>query len=88
VAAETYAVQTAAVTDPALRASFASIMGVENQHRAILLAVSALLAAGAPQLVKIGGVVGALPAAAGSVGFPDAFLPLDQARPAAEGAVG
>jgi hypothetical protein len=87
VAAETYAAQTAAVSDPGLRAAFASIMGVENQHRAVLLAVSALLAANAPQLIKIGAAVGDLPAAAGSVGFPDAFLPLDQARPATEGAV-
>ena len=86
-AAETYAAQTSAVSDANLRSTFASIMGVENQHRAILLAVSALLGAGAPQLIKIGGVVGQLPAAAGSVGFPDSFLPLDQARPATEGAV-
>ncbi|MHB8463491.1 MAG: ferritin-like domain-containing protein [Acidimicrobiales bacterium] len=87
VAAETYAAQTAAVADSNLRSTFASIMGVENQHRAILLAVSALLGANAPQLIKIGGVVGQLPAAAGSVGFPDAFLPLTDARPATEGAV-
>lgn len=86
-AAETYAAQTSAVSDANLRSTFASIMGVENQHRAILLAVSALLGAGAPQLIKIGGVVGQLPAAAGSVGFPDSFLPLDAARPATEGAV-
>lgn len=87
VAAETYAAETAAVTDKQLRSTFASIMGVENQHRAILLAVGALLKGGAPQLVKIGGVVGQLPSAAGSVGFPEAFLKTDKARPATEGAV-
>jgi hypothetical protein len=88
VAAETYAVETAAVSDMQLRATFASIMGVEAQHRAILLAVSALLAANAPQLIKIGGVADKLPAAAGSIAFPaDGFFPLDAARPPTEGAV-
>ena len=49
VAAETYAAETAAVSDTSLRNTFASIMGVENQHRAILLAVAALLQAGHPE---------------------------------------
>jgi hypothetical protein len=88
VAAETYSAQTAAVSDKNLRSTFASIMGVENQHRSVLLAVAALLKGGAPQLIKLGpDVVGQLAAAAGSVGFPDAFLKTDQARPADEGAV-
>ena len=87
VAAETYSVQTAAVSDPQLRAAFASIMGVENQHRSILLAVAALLQGNAPQLIKLGPPADQLPAAAGSVGFPDAFLKTDQARPATEGAI-
>jgi hypothetical protein len=87
VAAETYSAETAAVTDKKLRGTFASIMGVENQHRAILLAVAALLAGGAPQLIKLGPPADQLPAAAGSVGFPDTFLKTDQARPATEGAV-
>jgi rubrerythrin len=87
VAAETYLAETAAVSDKTLRNTFASIMGVENQHRAILLAVGALLEAGMPQLVELGPPTDQLPAAAGSVGFPDTFLKTDQARPAAEGAV-
>jgi hypothetical protein len=87
VAAETYSAETAAVTDKKLRGTFASIMGVENQHRAILLAVAALLQGNAPQLIKLGPPADQLPAAAGSVGFPDAFLKTDQARPATEGAV-
>jgi rubrerythrin len=86
-AAETYSVETAAVSDIKLRGTFASVMGVENQHRAILLAVAALLAGGAPQLIKLGPPAAQLPAAAGSVGFPDSFLKTDQARPATEGAV-
>jgi hypothetical protein len=87
VAAETYLAQTSAVSDKNLRNTFASIMGVENQHRSILLAVAALLQAGAPQLIKLGPPADQLPAAAGSVGFPDPFLKTDQARPATEGAV-
>jgi hypothetical protein len=87
VAAETYLAQVGAVSDKMLRSTFASIMGVENQHRAILLAVGALLEGGAPELIMLGPPADKLPAAAGSVGFPDAFLKTDQARPADEGAV-
>ena len=87
VAAETYSAQTAAVGDKSLRNTFASIMGVENQHVSILLAVAALLEGGAPQLIKLGPPADQLPAAAGSVGFPDPFLKTDMARPATEGAV-
>jgi hypothetical protein len=87
VAAETYLAEVGAVSDKALRNTFASIMGVENQHRAILLEVAALLEAGAVQLVMVGPPADQLPAAAGSAGFPDSFLKTDQARPATEGAV-
>ena len=47
------------------------------------------LAGGAPQLITITPPVDAskLPAAAGSVGFPNNFYKTDAARPAAEGAV-
>ena len=87
VAAATYAVETAAVDDANLRKVFSSIMGVENQHRAVLLAVAAFLENDLADQVMIPPDIAKLPAAAGSVGFPDAFLPLDQARPASEGAV-
>ena len=87
VAAETYAAETAAVTDKNLRNTFSSIAGVESQHRSILLAVAALLEAGKPNLIKLGPPADQLPDAAGSVGFPDAFLKTDQARPATEGTV-
>jgi hypothetical protein len=87
IAAETYAAETASADDKNLRNTLSSIMGVENQHRSILLAVQALLEAGAPELIEVPPDLSKLPAAAGSVGFPDAFLPLDQARPADEGAV-
>ena len=50
-------------------------MGVEAQHVAILYAVQALVAAGAADLIALPPDAAKLPAAAGSVGFPDAFYP-------------
>jgi hypothetical protein len=87
-AAETYVADVAALSDANAKKVSASIMGVEAQHAAVLLAVQALLNANAPQLITLAaGNVGNLPAAAGSVGFPQAFYPTDQARPATEGAM-
>ncbi len=86
VAAQTYAAETAAVSDKTLRSVFSSITGVENQHRTILLAVAALLEADLADQVKIPPDAEKLPAAAGSLGFPESFLSTDQARPADEGA--
>lgn len=76
-AAQAYVADITAL-DPAnknaIRAT-ASIMGVEAQHAAILRAVAALLQADAPQLIALSPtVVDSLPAAAGSVGFPTAFI--------------
>jgi hypothetical protein len=86
-AAETYVADVAALTDANAKKVTASIMGVEAQHASVLLAVQALLAANAPQFITLApGNVANLPAAAGSVGFPDAFYPTDMARPATEGA--
>lgn len=89
-AAETYVNDVSLISSSAkqARATLASIMGVEAQHAAILRAVSALLSANAPQLIALSPtVVVSLPSAAGNVGFPDAFFPTTQARPATEGAV-
>ncbi len=86
-AAETYVADVAALTDANAKKVTASIMGVEAQHASILLAVQALLAGNAPQLIALPPNVSALPAAAGSVGFPDSFYPTKQARPATEGAL-
>jgi rubrerythrin len=87
-AAETYVADVAALSDANAKKVTASIMGVEAQHASVLLAVQALLNANAPQLITLAaGNVANLPAAAGSVGFPDAFYPTDQARPATEGAL-
>ena len=89
VATSTYVANVSAVTSPELRSLFASVMGVESQHLATLLAVQALLKGGAPELIKlpIGADAAKLPAAAGSVGFPETFKKTDLASPVSEGAV-
>jgi hypothetical protein len=87
VAAATYAAATSAVTDKLLRSSFAAIMGVESQHAAVLHAVATLLQGGTPQLIAIPVNVADLPAAAGSAGFPQAFVQTTTGRPLTEGAV-
>ena len=86
-AAQTYVAFTSALSDVAARKVTASIMGIEAQHAAVLLAVQALVAAGHPEYIMLPPPLAKLPAAAGSVGFPDAFYKTDQARPATEGAV-
>jgi rubrerythrin len=87
-AAETYVADVAALSDANAKKLTASIMGVEAQHASVLLAVQALLNSNAAQLITLApGNVANLPTAAGSVGFPQAFFPTDQARPATEGAL-
>jgi Ferritin-like domain len=87
VAAQTYVKNVSMVSTADLRQLFASVAGVEAQHKAILLAVQALLAGGAAKLIALPPDGAKLPAAAGSVGFPDAFYPTAMASPASEGAV-
>src|SRR5438067_11729713 len=86
-AAETYVANTSALTDKNARAVTASIMGVEAQHVAVLNSVKGVLATGHPELVALPPDIAKLPAAAGSIGFPDAFLKTDKARPNNEGVV-
>ncbi len=86
-AAATYVADIGTFTDKKARAVTASIMGVEAQHIAILNAVKALVGAGAAELIALPPDAAKLPAAAGSIGFPDPFFKTDQARSAAEGAV-
>lgn len=87
-AAETYVADVGALSDANAKAVTASIMGVEAQHAAILRAVQALLEGNAPQLIALPPTpLSSLPSAAGSVGFPDAFFPTNDARPATEGAL-
>jgi hypothetical protein len=88
IAAETYVKDTVLAKATTSKALFASIMGVEAQHVSVLLAVQALLKAGAPQLISLApGTGAALPAVAGSVGFPNAFYKTNSAAPAKQGAV-
>ena len=86
-AAQTYVANTGTYSNKNARTVTASIMGVEAQHVAILNAVKALLAGGAADLIALPPDAAKLPAAAGSVGFPNAFYPTTDARPANEGAV-
>jgi hypothetical protein len=87
-AAETYVANVSALSDANAKKVTASIMGVEAQHAAILLAVQALLNGNAPQLIALPpNPLSSLPSAAGAVGFPDAFFPTNEARPATEGAL-
>ena len=88
IAAETYVKDSSLVRATSNRALFASIMGVEAQHVAVLLAVRALLIGGAPQLISLApGTAAKLPGAAGSVGFPNAFYKSNSAAPISQGAV-
>ncbi len=89
VATETYLADLNRYTDVTSRVLMASVMGVECQHLATLRAVGALLEGGAPELIAIplGADIAKLPAAAGSVAFPDAFEGVSMASPPEEGAV-
>jgi hypothetical protein len=66
----------------------ASILGVEAQHRGLLLVAKALVDNRMPDLVGLDpAVVDRLPPEAPLAGFPDTFSKADQARPATEGAL-
>ncbi|MDL4818545.1 ferritin-like domain-containing protein [Actinomadura opuntiae] len=87
VAAQTYTKNVSQVSNAHLRQLFGSIAPVEAQHRSVLLAVQALLAGNASQLIAIPTDAAKLPAAAGSVGIPDTYYPTSKASPISEGAV-
>jgi hypothetical protein len=89
VATETYLKNCTLLEDTDATTLFASVMGVECQHLAVLRAVGALLAGGdaGAALIAIPTDIAGLPAAAGSVAFPDAIPGVDMASPPAEGAV-
>jgi hypothetical protein len=87
IAAQTYVQDVGLVSTAELRQLFASVAGVESQHRAILLAVQALLKGGAAELIALPPDATKLPAAAGSVGFPRSFYATTSASPITEGAV-
>lgn len=87
VATQTYVSNIALMRDDTSKKLMASVMGVESQHLATLRAVGALLAGGAPELIAIPTDLAALPAAAGSVAFPEPFEGREMASPPEEGAV-
>jgi hypothetical protein len=87
IAAETYVNNMSLLSDANAKKVTASIMGVEAQHVAILNAVQALLKAGAGADITLPPPAAKLPAAAGSVGFPNAFYPTSSAAPATQGAM-
>jgi hypothetical protein len=87
IAAQTYTKDVGLVSTADLRQLFASVAGVESQHRAILLAVQALLAGNLASQIKLPPDALKLPAAAGSVGFPSSFYATSMAAPVTEGAV-
>lgn len=92
VATSTYVKNIQDLEDPQVRLLFGTVAGVESQHLTTLIAVKALLAGNAPQLITVkatGGAVDAfaLPAAAGSATVPEAFKKTELASPSDEGAV-
>lgn len=87
VATETYLSDLSQFSDAKSKEVMASVMGVEAQHLATLRAVGALLAGGAPELIVIPVDASKLPAAAGSVAFPEPFEPTTMASPPQEGAI-
>ncbi|MBJ7596159.1 MAG: ferritin-like domain-containing protein [Candidatus Dormibacteraeota bacterium] len=86
-ARDTYLADVSMFSDKKSQMIMSTVMGVETQHLATLLAVAALLPANDPTLIAIPVDASKLPAAAGSAGFPDAIPNTQHARPAQEGAV-
>lgn len=87
VAQDTYLANLSLLPPGDNRRLMASVMAVETQHLATLRAVGALLEADLPQLIAIPTDVSALPAAAGSVAFPEPFEEPNLASPPEEGAL-
>lgn len=87
VAGDTYHANLSLLTESNFRLLMASVQGVEVQHLATLRAVGALIEGGVPELVAIPTDLAALPAAAGSVAFPQPFEEPNMASPPEEGTV-
>lgn len=87
VATDTYLANLSLLGDVDTRTLMGSVMGVECQHLATLRAVGALLDGGGEALIAIPTMVDQLPAAAGSVAFPEPFEEPNLAEPPESGAV-
>lgn len=86
VAQDTYIANLSLLPADETRQLMASVLAVETQHLATLRAVGALLE-GAPELIAIPTDLAKLPAAAGSVAFPEPFEDPQLASPPEEGAL-
>ena len=87
VAQDTYIANLSLLPADETRQLMASVLAVETQHLATLRAVGALLEGGAAELIAIPTDLAALPAAAGSVAFPEPFEEAQLASPPEEGAL-
>jgi rubrerythrin len=87
VATQTYLQNISLLENTTTKSLMASVMGVETQHAATLRAVKALLEGNMGDLIKIPTDVAKLPAAAGSVSFPNAFEPVGTIAEPETGAV-
>ena len=79
IVTDTYLLDLSLLEDVRSKERMAAVMGVEAQHLATLKAVSALLKVGALDSIKLEVDVSKLPAAFGSLAFPDALHKANEA---------
>jgi hypothetical protein len=85
VLAQTLVADAAGLSTPALRATVLRLGSAAAARKASLLMVSSLLSSGRSDLVVAPPDLTALPAAVGTVGFPDTRFPTAKASPPEEG---
>ncbi len=79
IVTDTYLLDLSLLEDVRSKEHMAAVMGVEAQHLAILRAISALLRVGALESIQVPADVTRLPAAFGSLAFPDALHTTNEA---------
>lgn len=87
VLVQTLTADAVALSLPPRRRLAAGLASAAAGRKAVLLIVQSLLSTGRADLVALPPDLTALPAGAGTVGFPDARIPTDKASPAGEGAL-
>jgi hypothetical protein len=85
VLAQTLVADAAGLSTPALRATALRLGQAAAARKASLLVVNSLLSSGRPDLVVAPPDLTSLPAAVGTVGFPDTRFPTAKASPPEEG---
>ncbi len=85
VLAQTLVADAAALSTPALRATALRVASAAAGRKASLLLVNSLLSSGRSDLVVAPPDLAALPAAVGTIGFPDTRFPTGKASPPEEG---